>query len=65
MVMDGVFTRDGRGDVRFHAARYPATPDVTPLLVTLARRIGRLLKAAAARLSINSFNAAGEVTKLS
>jgi hypothetical protein len=43
MVMDGVFTRDGRGDVRFHAARYPTTPDVTPLLVTLARRIGRLL----------------------
>ncbi len=43
MVMDGVFTRDARGDVRFHAARYPATPDVTPVLVTLARRIGRLL----------------------
>ncbi len=29
--------------MRFHAARYPATPDVTPLLVTLARCIGRLL----------------------
>ena len=43
MVMDGVFTRDRRGDVRFHAAQYPIAPDVTPLLVTPATRIGRLL----------------------
>ena len=43
MVMDGVFARDERGDVRFHAARYPMAPDLTSLLVTLARRIGRLL----------------------
>lgn len=37
MVMDGVFTRDTHGAVRFHIARYPVTPDMTPLLVTLAR----------------------------
>jgi hypothetical protein len=43
MVMDGVFTRDARGEVRFHAARYLIAPDMTPLLVTLAARIGRLL----------------------
>ena len=43
MVMDGVFARDERGDVHFHAARHPTPPDLTPLLVTLARRIGRVL----------------------
>lgn len=43
MVIDGVFTRDARGEVRFHAARYAIAPDVTPLLMTLATRIGRLL----------------------
>ncbi|MBK9239268.1 MAG: transposase [Acidobacteria bacterium] len=43
MVMHGVFTRDARGEVHFHAARYPMTPDLTPLLVMLARRIERLL----------------------
>jgi len=43
MVLDGVFTQDAQGGVRFHAARHPTAPDLAPLLVTTATRIDNLL----------------------
>jgi len=43
MVLDGVFARDVAGVVRFHAVSPDAPPDLSTLLVTIARRIQQLL----------------------
>lgn len=43
MGLDGVFATDAEGIVQFHAAPTYAAPDLTPLLVTIASRLQRLL----------------------
>jgi len=43
MVLDGVFARDGDGVARFHAVSPDAPPDLSTLLMTIARRIQQLL----------------------
>lgn len=43
MVLDGVFATDAQGTVRFHAASSHPAPGLMPLLVTIARRVQRLL----------------------
>jgi len=43
LVLDGVFAQGADGTVRFHAAPTHPAPDLTPLLVTMATRLRRLL----------------------
>ena len=43
LVLDGVFTRDAEGAVRFHTLPPPTDDEVTHVLTTIARRIRRLL----------------------